>query len=90
MMTGAGWALGLGGWLWMILEAAVGIAIVVAFVSVIGSALPGRHRSPIDDAAQIVNARFARGEITEAEYKQARNLLGISRPDQATLERNVQ
>lgn len=51
MMTGAGWALGLGGWPWMILEAAVGIAIVV---------------------------------------KQARNLLGISRPDQATLERNVQ
>jgi uncharacterized membrane protein len=89
MMTGAGWAIGLSGWLWMILEVAVAIAVVVALVSVVGSALPGRQRSPIGDAAQIVDARFARGEITEAEYEQARNLLGISRPYQATLERNV-
>jgi uncharacterized membrane protein len=89
MMTGAGWAIGLGGWLWMILEVAVAIAVLGALVWVIGAALPGRQRSPIGDAAQIVDARFARGEITEAEYEQARNLLAISQPDQATLERNA-
>ncbi len=78
MMTGAGWAIGLGGWLWMLLEVAVAIAVVAAIVSVIGSALPRRHRSWIDDATHIVDGRFARGEITEAEYEQARNLLAIS------------
>ena len=76
MMTGAGW--GLGGGLWMIVEVAVGIALVVALVWLITAALPGRQRSATDDAVPILKARLARGEITEAEYEQARRLIGIS------------
>jgi Predicted membrane protein (DUF2078). len=77
-MTGAGWAMGLGGWLWMLLALAVGIAIVVAFVWLVTAALPGRQRSATEDALQILKARFARGEMSEAEYELARRLLGIS------------
>ena len=78
MMSGVGSGLGLGGWLPMILEIAVGVAIVVAVVWLITAALPGRQRSATDDAAQILKARLARGEITAAEYEQARRLIGIS------------
>ena len=78
MMTGAGWAMGLGGWLWMLLALAVGIAIVVAFVWLVTAALPGQQRSTTQEAVQILRARFARGEISEQEYEQARRLLGIS------------
>lgn len=73
MMTGIEWGMGLGGWLWMILA----VILIVAVVWVLITALAGRDRSAADDAAQILKARFARGEITQAEYEQARRLLGI-------------
>lgn len=73
MMTGIEWGMGLGGWLWMVL----GIVLVVAVVWVLVTALVGRDRTSADDPAQILKARFARGEITQAEYEQARRLLGI-------------
>ena len=78
MVTGAGWAMGLGGSLWMLLALAVGIAIVVAFASLVTAVLLGRQRSATEDALQILKARFARGEMSEAEYEQARRLLAIS------------
>ena len=87
MMTGAGWAMGLGGWLWMLFALAVGIAIVVAFVSLVTAALPGRQASTTEDAAHILKSRFARGEISEAEYEQAHRLFGISQATHPTLER---
>lgn len=77
MMDGAGWAMGLG-WLWMILVPVVVVAIVVALVWAVGSAADGRRGSATEDAAQILKARFARGEITQAEYEQARQVLGVS------------
>lgn len=73
MMTGVEWGMGLGGWLWMVL----GIVLIVVVVWVFVSAVAGRERTSTDDAAQILKARFARGEITQAEYEQARRLLGI-------------
>lgn len=73
MMTGFEWGMGLGGWLWMVLGAILLVVIVWAVVS----AIPGRDRRPVDDAAQILKARFARGEISNEEYEQARRLLGI-------------
>jgi len=73
MMTGFEWGMGLGGWLWMVL----GIVLIVVVVWVLVTALAGRDRTAADDAAQILKARFARGEITQAEYEQARRLLGI-------------
>lgn len=73
MMTGIGWGMGLGGWLWM----ALGIVLVVVFAWLLVSAIAGRERTATDDAAQVLRTRFARGEITQAEYEQARRLLGI-------------
>lgn len=77
MMTGAGWGIGLGGGLWMIVELVVAIAVVVALVWLIADAFPGRRPSTTDDAERILRERLARGEISEAEFAQARNLLGI-------------
>lgn len=73
MMTGIGWGMGLGGGLWMVLA----VLLVVAVVWVLTAAITGRERPAADDAAQILRARFARGEISQAEYEQARRLLGI-------------
>lgn len=73
MMTGIEWGMGLGGWLWMILA----VILIVAVVWVLVTAVAGRDRPAADDAAQILKARFARGEITQAEYEQARRLLRI-------------
>lgn len=73
MMTGIGWGMGLGGWLWMILA----VILILAVVWVLVAAVSGRDRSATDDAAQILRARFARGEISQAEYEQARRLLRI-------------
>ena len=73
MMTGIEWGMGLGGWLGMILA----VILIVAVVWVLISAVSGRDRSANDDAAEILKVRFARGEISQAEYEQARRLLGI-------------
>jgi len=78
MMTGAGWAMGIGGWLWMLLALVVGIAIVGAIVWLATAARPGPRGSSTDEAGQILKARFARAEISEQEYEQARRLLEIS------------
>lgn len=73
MMSGIEWGMGLGGWLWMVLA----VVLVVVVLWVLVAAVSGRERSAADDAAQILRARFARGEISQAEYEQARRLLGI-------------
>ncbi len=73
MMTGFDWGMGLGGWPWM----ALAVVLLVVIVWAVVGALPGRDRRPVDDAAQILRARFARGEISQDEYEQARRLLGI-------------
>jgi putative membrane protein len=73
MMSGFGWDMGLGGWLWMV----VAIVLVVVIVWALVSAVSTRDRPAVEDAAQILKARFARGEINEQEYDQARRLLGI-------------
>ncbi len=72
-MTGFELGMGLGGWLWMIL----GVVLVVIVVWALVTAVAGRDRPAAEDAAQILKVRFARGEITQAEYEQARRLLGI-------------
>lgn len=73
MMTGFEWGMGAGGWLWMVL----GVVLVVVVVWALLATISRRDRPAADDAAQILRARFARGEITQAEYEQARRLLGI-------------
>ena len=73
MMAGWDWGMGLGGWLWIIL----GVVLLVAVVWAVAAASSNRDRSSTQDAAQVLRVRFARGEITEAEYEQARRLLGV-------------
>ncbi len=71
-MTGIGWGMGAAGGIWMIL----GVVIVVAIIWFV-AALPGRDRSPVEDAGATLRTRFARGEISPEEYEQARRVLGI-------------
>ena len=78
MMNGTGWAMGPGDWLWMTLIAAVCIAVLVALVWMVASARWGRSSATAEDAAHILKARFARGDISSEEYEQARRLLGVS------------
>ena len=73
MMTGLDWGMGNGGWLWMIL----GVVLIGWVVWALAISIAGRDHPAVDDAAQILKARFARGELTNAEYEQARRLLGI-------------
>lgn len=73
MMAGLDWGMGLGGWLWMIL----GVVLLVAIVWAIVAAIPNRDRPAADDAARVLKSRFARGEISQEEYEQARRVLGI-------------
>ena len=74
MMNGLEWGMGLGGGLWMVLGV---VLIVVVVWALVAAATPDRDRREAVDAAQILKGRFARGEITQAEYEQARRLLGI-------------
>lgn len=78
MMNGAGWAMGLGGWLWMILVIAAGVAMIVALLWPAVTAIFGRQSSTTEDATRILKARFARGEISAEEYEQSRRLLAGS------------
>lgn len=73
MMLGLDWGMGGGGWLLMTL----GVVLVVAVVWAIASATPNRDRPAADDAARTLKSRFARGEINESEYEQAKRLIGI-------------
>ena len=73
MMGGFDWGMGVGGWLWMVLAVVLVVVVVLAAVS----AIPRMDRPPIADASQILQARFARGEISKEEFEQARRLLGI-------------
>ncbi len=75
-----GWAMGLEGWIWMAAWAAVLVVVVWLLVR--------EPRHVTDDAAAILRARFARGEIDEDEYRRALRAItaGVpgSRPSDAS------
>ena len=82
-MMGYGWGEGLGGWLWMLggLVLLIGIVVLVAW-AMRGFNQPADGRSdtsPRPDPTDILRERFARGEITEAEFEQAKRVLGADR-----------
>ncbi len=65
----AAWGVTLDGWVWMAVW-------VLALLVMVWMLVGGQHRpSPADDAAAILRARFARGEINEAEFERARRVL---------------
>ncbi|MEX1173050.1 MAG: SHOCT domain-containing protein [Chloroflexota bacterium] len=77
------WGMGGGGWLWM----AGGLVLLIGIVVLVVRGMGGYARSvdrssdarPRDEPMDILRARFARGEITEAEFEQAKRTLGGDR-----------
>lgn len=71
-----GW--GVGGWLMMGLAMLVFWSLVVAAIVVVVRALGHREGGRPDDAEsarRILDERFARGELTEEEYRSRRDLI---------------
>ncbi len=82
MGYGAGLGFGLGGMLWVLacILLVVGLVVLVAWAVSRGTAHGGATASPAgSDPLDILRARFARGEISEAEYTQAANVLRSGR-----------
>jgi uncharacterized membrane protein len=83
MGYGTGLGVGLGGMLWMLGGILVIVGLVVLVVWAVSRATatnPGAAAAPAGpDPLDILRARFARGEITEAEYTQAANILKAGR-----------
>jgi putative membrane protein len=59
----------IGGWIWM----AVWVVALIVMVWLLVS--PGNRREKDDDPIEILRARFARGEMSEEEFRHARDIL---------------
>ena len=78
-----GWGLGSGGGLWMI----GGLVLMIGIVVIVVWAIGGSNRatewrtdgSSRPEPLGILRERFARGEITEAEFEQAKRILGYDK-----------
>ena len=66
-MTGA-WGMTLGGWIWMVVW-------IVALLVMVWLAVGGWRREERDDPLLVLRARYARGEISEDEFRHARQIL---------------
>jgi putative membrane protein len=66
---GPGWEMNLGGWVWM----GVWIIALVVMVWFITRS-PDTHRGT-PEPLEILRTRYARGEISQAEFEQARRVL---------------
>ena len=69
-----GWGSGFG-WIWMLIVWAVVIGGVVWIVTQLSTRNGPRERGGPSDARSILDERFARGEIDEAEYRRIRDEL---------------
>ena len=67
MMDGT-WGMTPGAWIWMVVWIGALLAMVWLLVA-------GGRRVERDDPLDILRARYARGEINEAEFRQERDLL---------------
>jgi putative membrane protein len=74
------WGMALGGWLWMlgglILVIGIVVLVVAAIVGFGGFADRRSEGATRPDPIDILRERFARGEITEDEFEQAKRALG--------------
>jgi putative membrane protein len=68
MMSGA-WGMTIGGWIWM----AVWVVALIVMVWLLVSA--GSRREKGDDPMEILRGRYARGEMSEEEFRHARDIL---------------
>jgi putative membrane protein len=62
------WGMTPGAWIWMVVW-------VIALLVMVWLLVAGGRRVERDDPLDILRARYARGEINEAEFRQARDLL---------------
>ncbi len=77
-MMGYGFDGGAAGWIWMIGGLLVMIGVVVLIVWALGTVnRRGTGKEPEQPAAlDILRQRYARGEITQQEFEQAKKTLG--------------
>ena len=81
MGYGGGLGFGLAGWLGMIgmVVLVIGVILLIAWLVGRGGsaapAAPPAGQSAGHDALQLLQMRFARGEITEDEYRSAKQVL---------------
>lgn len=71
MMNGIGWGMSPGGWLWMI-----GTAGLIALLVWLALGSVGHGPGERDEAAEILRARLARGEIGPDEFERSLAVLG--------------
>lgn len=81
-MTGNGWA-GWGGGIWVLGGLLLMIGVIILLVWAV-MAISRNARTPTGDPSrptptEILRERFARGEITEQEFEQAKRILGPDR-----------
>ena len=69
-----GW--GAMGWFGGIMMLLFWLALVLLVVWVIRAQFPPQRRDERDTALDVLKRRYAAGEITQAEYEQARRVLG--------------
>lgn len=72
------WEYGYGGWGWMWLVGAVVLAGIVALVVVLirSSMAPRSSGAATSTPRQILDERYARGELTTEEYRERVEVLG--------------
>ena len=81
MMWGYGTDLGVAGWLGMIGMAVLMIGVIVLIVWLVSrTGVPATAQGPAaspmaQDPFELLRTRFARGEITEDEYRAAKKVL---------------
>lgn len=66
---GPGWEMNLGGWVWM------GVWILALVVMIWFITRSSDSPRSTQEPGEILRARFARGEISQAEFEQARRVL---------------
>jgi putative membrane protein len=72
-VSGLGFGMGLFGGIMMLLFWA---AIILLVVWAVRSVFPSQRQSEHESAVEILKRRYAAGEISQAEYEQARKALG--------------
>jgi putative membrane protein len=78
---GSGVGFGLGGWLGILGMVAIIVGVILLIVWLVGRvATATQPQTPSalatgNDAVELLRMRFARGEITEDEYRSARRIL---------------
>lgn len=84
MGYGTGVGFGLGGWLGMLGMIIVVVGVVLLIAWLVGRVAPATQTQPPvgqpgQDAFELLRMRFARGEITQDEYRAAKQVLEEAR-----------